>query len=1036
MENMKRRLDDLRSELTLRLLSILTTGINDRGQKDRVLRQEITDVVAVNYQDLQSTLSTRYAETIEAILTTKLDEVFVISGNRNGSELMETLSNENFAKTTVTYSNDEHSSPTVLAREFSGYHRLILDALHFRSIADRQSAINPAHRKTFEWVWNGSKSEDKKWHPLWQWLESREPTGGNCYWISGKAGSGKSSLMKYIFNDSRLSKCLQKWSCDTDLITASYYFWYAGTELQKSQAGLVRTLLLAVLTCQPELISVAFPEICRSSISGQLHGQIRFSDLELKIAFQKVFANLSSKTKVCMLVDGIDEYTGDCNVICDQLLEVAGNKNVKIIISSRPIPACVDRLANCPTLRLQDLTRKDIENYVRTKLGNNTLMMRLDDHQPGTTERIITTITNRASGVFLWIVLVVQNIGRSLQNYDTVPGLMREIEKLPSDLAQLYEHMLHSTDQKYRREGARLLQLVLRSLEVSTAYSMTLLQLSFAEDEGCLLISRRRLTAGDIDWRCEAVEGRLRSRCCGLVEVQEPSKAGDGTSRAHLTVTFLHRTVVEYLQHGPVWRSISQLSGADNQNVDFRLLHASVLELYALPIQPFGSKDAMIPYDRLFRALIHGNFLEGDVFSKFQTSFLPLLRNALGFHRHNKEVFESALVELRHVKESERQARQNLVSGYPLLMAVSIGLQSTEDDTFTMLNDAMFIATPMEAHLPAYFLSHFVQETHAGIRSIMAENLSRVLRSSPSSLDNASDVSKEAKYFWRNRWSNKALGEDISNLSIWELMLHHCFSMTNDCAGGVYSTKITTSAKAVPDIPLLDVLITMLQAGAPACTTVSLDHRIGMKRKVSSLYILRKMLLTLWRIAVEQSETFINNVADRACNLEDDLVGSGAIEVNEIYNPHGENAVKHYAAPLPPLRDPSLRQRIKDYNARHKVRKIEPPMDPNRSNDNKRASVSPTPWQVYKTCQQQQNEQTQLPSPPGTVSERTWSMTPKNRRVELLSYEERQIVQKMQSPNQTAKERRTVLGLLAKLPYERQSRVMECAKIETSSQAG
>ena len=55
------------------------------------------------------------------------------------------------------------------------------------------------------------------------------------FWVSGKAGSGKSTLMKYLKSDPDTESNLWAWANGPKLVTASYFFWNAGTDMQKSQ---------------------------------------------------------------------------------------------------------------------------------------------------------------------------------------------------------------------------------------------------------------------------------------------------------------------------------------------------------------------------------------------------------------------------------------------------------------------------------------------------------------------------------------------------------------------------------------------------------------------------------------------------------------------------------------------------------------------------------------------------------------------------------------------------------------------------------
>lgn len=84
----------------------------------------------------------------------------------------------------------------------------ILGRLYFADLPDRYDSIPQAHKDTFQWVF-GNKSQRHRptdWDSFTDWLSN---TGErNVYWATGKPGSGKSTLMKFMFNDSRTWKSL------------------------------------------------------------------------------------------------------------------------------------------------------------------------------------------------------------------------------------------------------------------------------------------------------------------------------------------------------------------------------------------------------------------------------------------------------------------------------------------------------------------------------------------------------------------------------------------------------------------------------------------------------------------------------------------------------------------------------------------------------------------------------------------------------------------------------------------------------------
>lgn len=53
--------------------------------------------------------------------------------------------------------------------------------------------------------------------------------------------------MKYLISHPDTDGNLQSWANGARLVTASYFFWNAGTDMEKSQEGLLQSLLHEVL---------------------------------------------------------------------------------------------------------------------------------------------------------------------------------------------------------------------------------------------------------------------------------------------------------------------------------------------------------------------------------------------------------------------------------------------------------------------------------------------------------------------------------------------------------------------------------------------------------------------------------------------------------------------------------------------------------------------------------------------------------------------------------------------------------------------
>ena len=89
----------------------------------------------------------------------------------------------------------------------------LLRSLAFVGMNSRMNEVSDSHPKTFEWIFDDNIK--RPWDSSAAWLPSSE----SIYWINGKAGSSKSTLMKFITNDPRTKSLLVQWSSDVVIVT-------------------------------------------------------------------------------------------------------------------------------------------------------------------------------------------------------------------------------------------------------------------------------------------------------------------------------------------------------------------------------------------------------------------------------------------------------------------------------------------------------------------------------------------------------------------------------------------------------------------------------------------------------------------------------------------------------------------------------------------------------------------------------------------------------------------------------------------------
>jgi hypothetical protein len=265
-----------------------------------------------------------------------------------------------------------------------------------------------------------------------------------------------------------------------------------------------------------------------------------------------------------------------------------------LVISSRPLNACLAALSDCPTMRLQDLTRKDMEAYVHGELSSHRLMVRLSQQFPDTAPHISVDLIDKAEGFFLWVTLVVRLLLNGLENGDNLAELQTTLKLLPSDLKDLYERMFRKMPGAYRKQAAIIFQLLQRWNGVVHDQPLPGLVLSYAICSPTIAFnpSNVTITNGIYDWTMDALEKKIRSRCCGLLELRYNDKAMRDTTVVtankdtlsidevnRSSVTYLHRTVAEFIRGEDVWYEICDLTRDMSFDVSTSLASACLFPL-------------------------------------------------------------------------------------------------------------------------------------------------------------------------------------------------------------------------------------------------------------------------------------------------------------------------------------------------------------------------------------------------------------------------------------------------------------------------
>ncbi|KAL9008432.1 MAG: hypothetical protein Q9173_006443 [Seirophora scorigena] len=578
-----------------------------------------------------------YRSTLETSLLFRLSQQFDVQNVQNSTSfadldtslqhVVECLaeSQTSLSKLVVTQAEQTRSHTTTQIQHLEQIHvddrryDEVIKSLFYPDIFSRQEQIDHGFdgiENSYEWVFHenppredsdishdGDRPIGSRWDDFATWLKS----GQNLYWIKGKAGSGKSTLMNYICQHHLRLQFLREWCTDMRLLTPTYFFWTAGTRQQKSIDGFLRSLIYQMLTECHELI-VCFGD-------GPLHA---WTEKRLLSTFLEFLNQSRTPIRLCVFLDGLDEIDGQYENIARMIKDLVGHKHVKICFSSRPLLVLEKEFREVPGLRLQDLTFHSIRAYADVQLSD--LVSRRIVHHESDMDKVailVDTIVSRADGVFLWAVIAIRDVREGLQGMVDLDELAHAIDDLPAQLESLFKLMLRRIKPAYQRDAARFLQIALHAtLHDSQYYSsqphLNLCNLFFINSQRALTdapLLHEKSSLPEIVEACQTVQTQLLSHTTGLLELNSIQ-----THRTHpetydlltlqepllkFNVNFLHRSARDFLLQNEEARSFLARKGFAKGEVHIAIARGTL----ALLAQFSGREGPSSAY-RLFRVAL------------------------------------------------------------------------------------------------------------------------------------------------------------------------------------------------------------------------------------------------------------------------------------------------------------------------------------------------------------------------------------------------------------------------------------------------
>lgn len=493
-------------------------------------------------------------------------------------------------------------------------HAELCNSLDFAERSHRYESIKDAHPTTFDWIFEKSELG------LISWL--RKGTG--IYWIQGKPGSGKSTLMKFLHDHPQTSEILNQWRQGRNHTSAWFFFNERGSYIEKSFEGLLRSVVRELISKNDwlaELVLKVYLEWVKHSSKQKQNWQIQ----DLERALSAIVSQREQDLEVLLFLDALDEYSGPPEMIAEFVQSLVqsvpdSKTKVKILLSSRPWDAFVTSFGQQPGLKMHEQTKGDMRIFVLDHLGTTHTLAPssapAEDSLDPAARDIASVIVDRAEGVFLWVRLVIKSLLGAGPDVTTLQ-LKELLQALPNGLEELYERTIERIPRTCRLEAFIVLEIVNRALHNLSIWQVTgaascALGKTFEE---CAETVRKRLLGMDD----EQAALQLKNLCGGLIETYRDEN--------ELTrVQFMHQTVKDFVSRPGFERRMLGRSYAPLHENGF-----SFLMKYGLAIQELLHHDLKLP--------VSSSVARSDIIEFGVTDLLHMAHRAEETTGNNQEKF-------------------------------------------------------------------------------------------------------------------------------------------------------------------------------------------------------------------------------------------------------------------------------------------------------------------------------------------------------------------------------------------------------------
>ncbi len=313
---------------------------------------------------------------------------------------------------------------------------------------------------------------------------------------------------------------------ETACLVLFFFFRKSNQESEKSGPAALRTFVSQLVRQEPQVL----PILLKRHEFLSANGDFEWSWDNLSGVLSEMLEQTPLDSRVYIILDAIDECEAESRMLILDWIKGLVDENaaslalmnsgpiLKVLVTGRPDGDIIDQLSGSLTLAIEDAdTANDIQVLIHSQVEELSQRRRLS---PDTARTIVQFLETNAQGMFLWVVLIMNELERRDERLsDEV--IASKLSRIPLTLIDTYETILNNTLPTRKQDMWRIIRWLLFG-----SRSLTLTEL----EKGLCL------ETGVSNWY--DFVGDLKFLCGSLIRLERPGEE----------VRFVHQTARSFLE--------------------------------------------------------------------------------------------------------------------------------------------------------------------------------------------------------------------------------------------------------------------------------------------------------------------------------------------------------------------------------------------------------------------------------------------------------------------------------------------------------